>query len=203
MQVKMKVKKRWLILLAIAIFVYCDHLMAAHNAEKWIQAFKGHANEILAGEWEVCIGRKMPSISKVDEDFEPVHGITLSLDKSGNYTLSFSEEVRTRFRRRGSKQFLQDYGESDPHSQFDPKPFTTNIVCGKYEVRIHEKEGWTPIFFHGLSLYLVEEQIGMDDNLFYDAPLEDDNWSFLFILPKKPINYWDVISKYGGRKKNP
>lgn len=200
MPMKRKIKKRWLVLFAIVCFVYIDHLIAARNAEKWIQAFKENANEILAGEWDVCVGRKMPSISKVDEDFAVVPGVAFVLDAVGNYTLTMTEETRSRFRRCGSKQFLQDYGESDPHSRFDPNPFTTNIITGKYEVRF-EKEGGIPISFHGLNL--VEDYIGMDDNLFYDAPLEDDAMSFLCILPRKPINYWAVISKYGGRKKNP
>lgn len=198
---KRKVKKRWVVLLAIVLFIYIDHLIAARNGERWTQAFKENGYEILAGEWEVCIGRKLASLSKVDEDFDVVPGIALVLDAAGNYTLIMSEEARLRFRRGGSRQFLQNYGESDPYSQFDPMPFTTNIVSGKYEIRISEKEGSMPIKFNGLDRFLVEEQIGMDDNLFYDAPLEDDDWSFLYILPKKPINYWDVIKTYGKRKK--
>ena len=197
---KRRIKKRWIILLAIVLFVYCDHVIAARNAEKWIQAFKENANEIPAGEWEVCIGRKIPSISKVDQDFDVVPGIGLVLDATGNYTLTMSEEVGSRFRRHGSKQFLQ-YHDERYYPHFDPQPFTTNIVSGKYEVRIYEKEGWTPIKLHGLSLYLTEEHIGLDDNLFYDAPLEDDMGEFLCILPKKPINYWDVIKTYGKRKR--
>ncbi len=200
MPMKRKIKKRWIILLAIFLFLYIDHLIAARNAKKWMQAFKENANEILAGEWEVCVGRKMPSISKVDEDFDVIPGMAFVLDASGNYTLTMTEETRSRFRRFGSRQFLQLHGENDPYSQFDPKPFSTNIIAGKYEVQ-YEKDGGIPIKFHGLNF--VMDYIGMDDNLFYGAPLEDDAMSFLCIIPKKPINYWDVISKYGGQKKTP
>lgn len=201
---KRKIKKRWLVLIAVAIFLYIDHLIAARNADKWMQAFKENGYEILAGNWEVCIGRKMPSISKVAEDFDVIPGIAFVLDAAGNYTLTMTEETMSRFRRFGSKQFLQDWCESDPYSQFDPNPFTTNVITGKYDLRIYEKEGWIPIDFHGLNF--VQDYIGMDDNLFYGAPVEDDAveddaMSFLFILPKKPINYWDVIKTYGKRKK--
>ena len=88
----------------------------------------------------------MPSLSNVDEDFDVVPGIALVLDVEGNYTLTMSEEARSRFRRGGSRQFLEKHGERDSYSQFDPRPFTTNVIMGKYEVRISEKEGWIPIY---------------------------------------------------------
>ena len=47
MPMKRKIKKRWIVLLAIILFVYCDHLIAARNAEKWIQAFKENAMKYL------------------------------------------------------------------------------------------------------------------------------------------------------------